>query len=140
MSWGCLQMMAVTPVMSNSSSSTATVVSTGFPENTCWATGPGSGSGWSAGELQGSRWKTTGWTWKTRMSGFGSHPSLGYPHQERTSYFQDSIDKYTFLSILAISEYHQREVPLLTKQEGTSIDNLARFPGGDGAAREPQTL
>ena len=32
-SWGCLQMMTVTPVMS-SSSSTATVVSTGSPENT----------------------------------------------------------------------------------------------------------
>ena len=31
--WGCLQMMTVTPVMS-SSSSTATVVSTGSPENT----------------------------------------------------------------------------------------------------------
>ena len=30
--WGCLQMMTVTPVMS-SSSSTATVVSTGSPEN-----------------------------------------------------------------------------------------------------------
>ena len=38
-SWGCLQMMTVTPMMS-SSSSTATVVSMGSPENTClghWA-------------------------------------------------------------------------------------------------------
>ena len=32
-SWGCLQMMTVTPVVS-SSSSTATVVSMGSPENT----------------------------------------------------------------------------------------------------------
>ena len=32
--WTCLQMMTMTPVMSSSSSSTATVVSTGSPENT----------------------------------------------------------------------------------------------------------
>ena len=78
---------------------------------------------------------------RQRRQDLGSHPSPGCPHQEWTSYLQDpSTDKYTLLPILAISEYHQREVPLLTKQEGTSVDNLARFPGGDGAGREPQTL
>ena len=39
-----------------------------------------------------------------------------------------------------VQKYNQREVPLLTKQEGTSIDNLARFPGGDGGDRVTQTL
>ena len=78
---------------------------------------------------------------RQRRQDLRSHPSPGCPHQEGPSYLPDtSTDKYTLLPILEISEYHQREVPLLTKQEGTSIDNLARFPGGDGAGREPQTL
>ena len=42
--------------------------------------------------------------------------------------------------MLSILKYDQRETPLLTEQEGTSIDNLARFPGGDGAGRVPQGL
>ena len=51
-----------------------------------------------------------------------------------------NCSKHTAFSMLSIPEYSQREVPLLTKQGGTSIDNLPRFPGGDGAGREPQTL
>ena len=79
---------------------------------------------------------------KQRYQDLGPHPSPGCPHQEGASffyYFVTEKDTY-FQPVLSISEYHQREVPLLTKQEGTSIDNLARFPGGDGAGREPQTL
>ena len=50
------------------------------------------------------------------------------------------LTKYKSSTTLSISEYDQGEIPLLTKQGGTSIDNLARFPGGGGAGREPQTL
>ena len=137
-SWGCLQMMTVTPVMS-SSSSTATAVSTGSPENTWLGL-------WARIRLRIISRRTARVkveenrldSRSQRCQDLGSHPSPGCPHQEGPSYLQDtSTDKYTLLPILEISEYHQREVPLLTKQEGTSIDNLARFPGGDGAGREP---
>ena len=76
-----------------------------------------------------------------RCQDLGSHPSPGCPHQEGPSYLPDtSTDKYTLLPILEISEYHQREVPLLTKQGGTSIDNVARFQSRGGTGREPQSL
>ena len=51
-----------------------------------------------------------------------------------------NCSKHTAFSVVPIAEYSQREVPLLTKQGGTSIDNLARFQSGDGAGREPQSL
>ena len=51
-----------------------------------------------------------------------------------------NCSKHTAFSMVPIAEYSQREVPLLTKQGGTSIDNLARFQSGDGAGREPQSL
>ena len=50
------------------------------------------------------------------------------------------MKKIHFHPTLPIWEYHQKQIPLLTKQGGTSIDNLPRFLGGDGACREPQTL
>ena len=80
---------------------------------------------------------------RQRCQDLGPHPSPGSPHQEWLSYFQDSssADKDTeFHPILSVLECNQREIPLLTEQEGTSLDNLARFPGGGGAGREPQSL
>ena len=80
---------------------------------------------------------------RQRCQDLGSHPSPGCSHQEEPSYLQDSssADKDTEShSILSISEYDQREIPLLTKQRGTSIDNLPRYLVGGGAGREPQTL
>ena len=87
-SWGCLQMMSMTPVMS-SSSSTATVVSTGLQRTPGWATSTGSGSGLSAGELHGQGGEQAGLR-RQRRQDLGSHPSLGCPHQEGPSYLQDS--------------------------------------------------
>ena len=51
-----------------------------------------------------------------------------------------NCSKHTAFSMLSIPEYSQREVPLLTKQGGTSIDNVARFQSGGGTGREPQSL
>ena len=136
-SWGCLQMMTVTPVMS-SSSSTATAVSTGSPENT-WL------GHWARIRLRmvsrrtaRSRWRT-GWTQKTETSGPWVTPlprmptSGGAIISPRLLNWQNTHSS----TILSISEYDQREIPLLTKQGGTSIDNLARSLGGGGAGREP---
>ena len=80
---------------------------------------------------------------RQRCQDLGSHPSPGCPPQEGPLYLQDpfSTAKDTESQpILSISEYDQREIPLLTKQRGTSIDNLPRYLGGGGAGREPQTL
>ena len=72
----------------------------------------------------------------------GSHPTPKLPTpgrdiiSPRLFNFQNTHSHH----LLSVSEYDQREIPLLTKQEGTSIDNLARFPSGEGADREPQTL
>ena len=80
---------------------------------------------------------------RQRCQDLGSHPSPGCPPQEGPLYLQDpfSTAKDTESQpISSISEYDQREIPLLTEQEGTSLDNLARFPGGGGAGREPQSL
>ena len=79
---------------------------------------------------------------RQRCQDLGSHPSPGCPPQEGPSYLQDSSTAKDTVShpILPISEYDQRETPLLTKQGGTSIDNLPRFPGWGGADRKPQAL
>ena len=80
---------------------------------------------------------------RQRHQDLRSQASPGFPPQEGPLYLQDSSStpKDTEShSILSGSEYKQREVPLLTKQEGTSIDNLARFLGGDGIDRVTQTL
>ena len=141
--WGCLQMMTVTPVMS-SSSSTATVVSTGSPENTCLGH-------WARIRLRIVSRRTAGVkveenrldSRRQRCQDLGSHPSPGCPPQEGPSYLQDpfSTAKDTESQpILSISKDDQREIPLLTKQRGTSIDNLPRYLGGGSAGREPQTL
>ena len=81
MLWGCLQMMTVTPVMS-SSSSTATAVSTGSPENTCLGH-------WARIRLRmvsrrtaGSRWRGTGWTPEDKDAG-----TLGHTHL-KTAYLR----------------------------------------------------
>ena len=111
-------MMAVTPVMS-SSSSTATVVSTGSPENTWlghWAMiRPRMVSRRTARVTEEENRLDSR---RQRCQDLGSHPSPGCPHQEGPIYLQDvSIGKDTeFPSILPISEYDLREIPQLTKQ------------------------
>ena len=49
-------------------------------------------------------------------------------------------DRQAIVHGVAKSQTQLSRHPLLTKQEGTSIDNLPRFPSGDGAGREPQSL
>ena len=87
---GCLQRMAVTPMMS-SSSSTATVVSTGSPENT-WL-GHGAritlrmvSRGTARVKVEENRLDSR----SQRRQDLRLHPSPGCPHQEGTSYLQDS--------------------------------------------------
>ena len=98
---------------------------------------PGSrvkGEGQGGGEQAGPR--------RQMYQCLGSHPTPKLPTpgrdiiSPRLFNFQNTHSHH----LLSVSEYDQREIPLLTKQEGTSIDNLARFLGGDVAGREPQTL
>lgn len=39
---------------------------------------------------------------------------------------------------LSTSEHHERDSPLLTQQQGTSIDHLTRFPSGAGVHSDTQ--
>ena len=134
-------MMTVTPVMS-SSSSTATVVSPGSPENT-WL------GHWARITLRMVSRRTA----RVKVEENRLDPedkdvrTLGHipsqaAHLRKGHHISKTpqLTKYTLPPIPSISEYDQREIPLLTKQGGTSIDNLARFQSGDGAGREPQSL
>ena len=136
-------MMTVTPVMS-SSSSTATVVSTGSPENT-WL------GHWARTRLRMISRRTARVKVEenrldpeakdARTSGHSLPPTL--PTSGRATVSPRLLlncSKHTAFSMLPIPEYSQREVPLLTKQGGTSIDNVARFQSRGGTGREPQSL
>ena len=134
-------MMAMTPVMS-SSSSTATVVSTGSPENTCLGH-------WARIRLRMvSRRTARAKVEENRLDPedkdvrtLGHIPSqAAHLRKGHDISKTPQLTKYTLPPIPSISEYDQREIPLLTKHEGTPIDNLAIFLCGGGAGREPQTL
>ena len=133
--------MTVTPAMS-SSSSTATAVSTGSPENT-WV-------GHRARiRLRMVSRRTAGV--KVEENRLDSEdkdirtlghipPQAVHLRKGHNISKMPQLTKYTLPPIPSISEYDQRETPLVTEQEGTSTDNLARFLCGGGAGREPQTL
>lgn len=115
--WGCLQMMKVVPKISRSSSP-ADVVHSGSPENRWlghWA---------SIRHRIVSRRTARVMLEENRSSArsqicqdLGSHPTLNCPCQEEPSYLQDSsLAAKGRMCILLISEHHQRETPLLTKQ------------------------
>ena len=79
---------------------------------------------------------------KTKMPGPWVTPISKLPTSVRailSPRFLLNCPKHTTLPILPNLEYSQRETPLLTKQEGTSIDNPPRFQSGDSAGREPQS-
>ena len=135
-------MMTVTPVMS-SSSSTATVVSTGSPENN-WL------GHWARIRLRMISRRTA----RVKVEENRLDPedkdirTLGHTHLKTAN-----LRKGHYLSKIPpqLPKTHcpphtvkfriqPREIPLLTKQKGTSIDNPPRFPSGDGAGREPQSL
>lgn len=135
--------MTVTPVMS-SSSSTATVVSTGSPENT-----------WLDQRyrirLRIISRRTVRVKVENRLDSKDEDVrALGHiPPQDAHIRKSHHISKISIISptdkihtpvpSCQFQNMTKEKSPLLTKG-GTSIDNLARFPGGDGAGREPQTL
>ena len=139
--WGCLQMMAVIPAMS-SSSSTAPAVNPGSPENTRLGHRARSRLRMVSRRTarvkgEDSRLNSRGQMGQDLGSPFPhtAHPRKGH-HLCKTPRCQHTHS----LPILPISEGDQREVPVLTQQEGASIDNLARFQSWGGADRVTQTL
>ena len=122
-------MMAVTPMMS--SSSTATVVSMGSPENT-WL------GHWARTRLRIISRRTARVKEENRLDPEDKdvrtlcHTPPQAAHLRKGHHISKTpqlTEKTHSLHIPSISENYQREIPLLTTQEGTSIDNLARFLG-----------
>lgn len=105
-----------------------------------WAIGPVSGTGSSAGELQGSCWRRTGPVPEAKYVKTLAHIPPSTVQVTKSHHISKTPPQLPKAHILLISEHHQRETPLLTKQYGTSIDGLARFPSGDGVDRATQTL
>ena len=132
-SWGCLQLMTLTPVMS-SSSSTATVVSTGSPENT-WL------GHWARITIRMVSRRTARVKVKenrldpgakdVRTSGHTPPQAAHIRKGHHVSKTPQLTEKTHSLHVSSISENDQREI----KQECTSTDNVARFLGGGDVDR-----